>query len=129
MFEEEKKDYYHTDECKELIEKFLTICLPVTITPCVDIKRIKSECCGNPIITPNHHKNCCKSKEDGSCEFTIVQKMKVEIPIEFKAETKIDDPFVDCEFKKDWKDCDECIDKDHKEDCNHHDHKDYEDKK
>ena len=125
MFENEKKDYY-TDECKELIEKFLTICLPVTITPCVDVRRIKSECCGNPIITPNHHKNCCKSKEDGSCEFTIVQKMKVEIPIEFKAETKIDDPFVDCEFKKDLKDYDECKEKhDHEEDKDNKHHKDY----
>lgn len=127
MFENEKQDYYYTDECKELIEKFLTICLPVTITPCVDVKRIKSECCGNPIITPNHHKNCCKGKDDdGSCEFTIVQKMKVEIPLEFKAETKIDDPFVDCEFKKD---CEECKDKEHKDDCKIHDYKEYEDKK
>ena len=116
MFEEENKEHlFCTDDCKELIEKFLTICLPVTITPRVDVKRIKSECCGNPIITPNHNKNCCKGKEDGSCEFTIVQKMKVEIPIDFKADTKVDKPFVDCEFKKDWKDCDECKDKEHRE--------------
>ena len=103
MFEEENQ--YPDKNCIELIEKFLTICLPVTITPCIEVKQIKTETCGKPIITPTHGNNCCRGSENGVCEFTIVQKMKVEIPVEFDAKTTIDDPFVDCEFHKDKEDC------------------------
>lgn len=108
MFEQDIFDSSHGDnKCKELIEKFLTICLPVKIKPEVEVKQIKTECCGKAIIVPG--RGCChKCDEDGSCEFTIVQKMKIEIPVEFKTKTEINKPFVDCEFKKDEdKNCDE----------------------
>lgn len=135
MFEYDKKEYSFCDnDCKELIEKFLTIGLPVTITPCVKVKSIKAECCGNAIIVPKHE-TCCKTKDSDKCEFTIIQKMKVEIPVEFSAETLINDPFVDCEFRKDKKDDEKYDDKDghkdyneHKEDCDKcKEHKDYKD--
>ena len=117
MFEQDKIDVSLRDDyAKELIEKFLTICLPVKIIPCVEVKPIKAECCGKPIITPRHD-YCCKGSENGCCEFTIIQKMKVEIPVEFKTKTDIADPFVDCEFRKDDdkdkdKECDKCKGKD-----------------
>ena len=129
MFEYDKKEYSFCDnDCKELIEKFLTIGLPVTITPCVKVKSIKAECCGNAIIMPRHE-TCCQTKDNDKCEFTIIQKMKVEIPVEFSAETLINDPFVDCEFRKDKKDDykDEEY-KDYKDDHKEHkEHKDYAD--
>lgn len=101
----EKPDY---DCCKEIIEKFLTICIPVTVTPKVKTGRIKTECCGNPIISLKKHENCCKGmSDDECCKFTIIQKMKVEIPIDFDAMTKIDELFVDCEFKPDKDDYDD----------------------
>ena len=31
------------NDCRSIIEKFLTICLPVTTTPCVKIGKIKTE--------------------------------------------------------------------------------------
>lgn len=107
MFENEKKDYpdYHHDDCRSIIEKFLTICLPVTTTPCVKVGKIKTECCGDPIISLRKPDNC-KDMHDGCCKFTIVQKMKIEIPVDFEATTKIDDLFVDCEMKHDHHDCD-----------------------
>lgn len=101
MLDEEKNDCPHfDDDFKEIIEKFLTVCMNVSITPHIEVKPVKTERCGKPIITPGHgcdHKdNECKS-----CDFTIIQKMKVEIPIVFDAKTVIKDPFVDCEFYKD----------------------------
>ena len=96
------------DDCKSIIEKFLTIGLPVTTTPCVKLGKIKSECCGNPIISSKKFNTCCEEMKDGTCEFTIIQKMKVEIPLEFSTDTKIDDLFVDCEFKHDKCDLDKC---------------------
>ena len=117
MFDDGKVDYTkYDDDCRALIEKFLTICLPVTTTPCVKVGKIKSECCGNPIISSRKHDMCCEGMKDGCCKFTIIQKMKVEIPIDFEADTKIDDLFVDCEFKHEKHDCydDKC-------DCNKED--------
>ena len=89
------------NDCRSIIEKFLTICLPVTTTPCVKIGKIKTECCGNPIVSSRKHDMCCDEMKNGSCKFTIIQKMKIEIPVDFNADTKVDDLFVDCEFKHD----------------------------
>ena len=102
MYENENReppDYY--DDFNSIIEKFLTICLPVTTTPCVKVGKIKTECCGNPIVSARKHEKCCDEKNDGCCNFTIIQKMKIEIPVDFNANTKIEDLFVDCEFKAD----------------------------
>lgn len=100
MFENEKLGYpKYDDDCKTLIEKFLTICLPVTTTPSVKLGKIKTECCGNPIVSPRKFDKCCEEMKEGCCKFTIIQKMKIEIPIDFDADTKLDDLMVDCEFK------------------------------
>ena len=115
MFENEKMDYPKCDDdCRALIEKFLTVCIPVTTTPCVKVGKIKTECCGNPIIASKKHEKCCDDMKDGSCKFTIIQKMKIEIPIDFNAETKIDDFFVDCELKHDRDERDEKYDREEK---------------
>ena len=115
MFENENHNIPNNlGDYKYVIEKFLTICLPVNVKPCVDVKHVKTVCCGEPIITPKRGM-CCKGGENSGCEFTIVQKMKLEIPLEFSTETKIDKPFVDCEFKKD---CDD----DHKNNHDEHEH-------
>lgn len=109
MFENDKNEYHEHDfdkNCCSIIEKFLTICLPVTTTPNVCVGKIKTECCGNPIISLKRPDNCHKDMNDCHCKFTIVQKMKVEIPIDFSADTHIDDLFVDCELKPDCKECD-----------------------
>lgn len=113
MFENERKpEFPMFDDCyQSIIEKFLTICLPVTTTPCVKIGKIKTECCGNPIISSRKHENCCEEMKDGCCKFTIIQKMKLEIPIDFNADTKVDDLFVDCEFRPDRCDKDDKHDK------------------
>ncbi len=106
MFENEKierPDY--CDDCRSIIEKFLTICLPVTTTPCAKVGKIITECCGNPIVTAKRHDKCCEEAKDGCCKFTIIQKMKIEIPIDFNADTKIEDLFVDCELRPDKDEC------------------------
>lgn len=88
-------------DCKETIDKFVSIALPVKVTPEVDVRPVTTECCGRPIITPGKRHKCELGKENGDCEFIIIQKMKVEIPVKFKVKTDIDDPFVDCEVRKD----------------------------
>ncbi|MBQ9314031.1 MAG: hypothetical protein IJ220_03375 [Clostridia bacterium] len=89
-----------TNDDKEIIEKFLSVALPVKVTPSVDVKPVKAETCGRPIITSSRHGKCELGNKDGDCEFTIIQKMKIEIPVRFKVKTDMDDPFVDCEVKR-----------------------------
>ena len=106
MFENDyKENLDFCDDYRSIIEKFLTICLPVTTTPCVKVGKIKTECCGNPIISAKKHEKYCDDNNDGCCRFTIIQKMKVEIPIDFTAQTKVDELIVDCELKPDKEDC------------------------
>lgn len=99
MFDNDQKDYPMDYECRSIIEKFLTVCLPVTTTPKACVGKIKTECCGEPIISLKAPFKCCDELNNGCCNFTIVQKMKIEIPINFEANTKVDELFVDCEFK------------------------------
>ena len=105
MFDEENKkpndnellDFpIHFDE---VIKKFITLCVPVHVTPKVKIGKVKTERCGDPIITAKKHGICDDKKCDDGCHFNIVQKMKIEIPIDFDAHTKVDESFVDCELK------------------------------
>lgn len=88
----------------EVVEKFLSIALPVKVSPSVDVKPVKTEACGRPIITTSKHGKCDIGNKNGDCEFTIIQKMKVEIPVTFRIKTDIDDPCIDCEIRKE---CDE----------------------
>ena len=119
MYDDEKLGYpKYDDDCKALIEKFLTICLPVTTTPCVKVGKIKTECCGNPIVTPKKYEKCCDEMRDGTCKFTIIQKMKVEIPLDFDADTTIDDLMIDCELNHEKYDYDKYL----KCDCNKYDY-------
>ena len=101
MPNEEMLSFIPDDSCdNEIIEKFLSIALPVKVTPNVDVKPVKAETCGKPIITSNKHGKCELGNKDGECEFTIIQKMKIEIPVRFKLKTEVDDPFIDCEFRR-----------------------------
>lgn len=96
MFEEEKHDEFCTEErCDTKAYQSATICVPVTITPFAKVGEILTECCGKPEISHKYGK--CKGIENGNCKFTISQKIKVEIPVEFGANTTIGGTFVECE--------------------------------
>ena len=115
MFEEEKKT--NSDKCmptfpgidlpphlEEVIKKFITLCVPVQVTPKVKIGKVKTERCGEPIITAKPHGICNERKCEDGCHFHIVQKMKLEIPVEFDATTKVEESFVDCEIREEFGD-------------------------
>ena len=113
MFEEEKHDNNCTEEkCDTKAHQTATICVPVTVTPFAKIGTICTECCGRPMISDKH--GYCKGIENGSCKFTISQKIKVEIPVEFGANTTVGGTFVEC----DKMECDEHRDENIEE---HHD--------
>ena len=114
MFEEERQDEMHYDgeKCDTRALQTATVCVPVTIAPFAKVGTIVTECCGKPEVSQKHSK--CKGIENGSCKFTISQKIKVEIPVEFGANTTVGGTFVEC----DKMECDEHRDENIEE---HHD--------
>ena len=100
MFDEEILAFRpDSPEDTEIIEKFISVALPVKVTPSVDVKPVKAERCGRPIIIPGKQPRCEMGNRDGECEFTVIQKMKIEIPVRFKVRPEINDPYVDCEVR------------------------------
>lgn len=87
-----------------------TVCVPVTVKPCAEICKTKIRCIGCPKID----RKCCDDHshggrpdydhKNGTCTFTITQKICVEVPVKFKADADIGMPIVDC-GKADDKDC------------------------
>ena len=107
MFENEemKETCCPENNCVAKAHQVANVCVPITITPFANVGGIKTECCGKPVVS---FKPVCKGIENGSCKFTVSQKIKVEIPVEFGANTNVGGTFVECECKpydeddKDW---------------------------
>lgn len=60
----------------------LDVCVPITIEPYVNISEAVVECIEDPCIVPVP---CRTWNKNGTCKFTIAQKLCVMVPIEFKA--------------------------------------------
>ncbi|MCI8405019.1 MAG: hypothetical protein HFE49_08985 [Clostridia bacterium] len=69
-----------------------TACVPVSISPFADCGPICIECCGGPVIHSGGEP-CCGTV-CGRYEFTISQKMKINIPIAFGADVLIGETYV-----------------------------------
>lgn len=67
--------------CPATAYQAASVCLPVSVSPYVEIGDVIVHCSGSPIVTDIGEDRC----ECGTCTFTIRQNICVEIPIEFKA--------------------------------------------
>lgn len=80
--------------CEETVYQPLTVRVPVSVTPFVNLLDSARFRCGDPIIKPG----CLNlvAMEGESCIFTIMQNISVEIPIEFGATAEVGNPLADC---------------------------------
>ena len=100
--DENQIDIYCSEhECVTRAYQEAKVCVPVTVTPFANIGEITTECCGKATIS---RENNCRGKENKSCKFTISQKIKVEIPVEFGASTNVGGTFVDCDCSTEYED-------------------------
>jgi len=109
------------DECSVNAFQELDICVPVTIEPFVTLGDPVVECIDDPCITPVA---CHSWNRNGTCKFTVSQKLCVMVPIEFKATASSGTTSVCCGDASD-EDCQECDENggyEHqpKTPCNHH---------
>lgn len=103
----EEKKTQKTQTCPAVGSQTAMVALPVKVCPYSITGPAKIRCCGEPIVLPcSDH---CRGKVNGTCEFTISQKIKIEIPVEFGATVNVGDTYVECGCSKcedPKKDCD-----------------------
>jgi hypothetical protein len=90
--------------CSDKGEQMAEVCLPISVKPFANVGKIVVKCCGKAIIVPGT--NICKGTPDGNCDFTITQKICVEVPVEFGADVTPGDVHVAC----DGNNCENCED-------------------
>ena len=84
----------HERTCPAVGHQKVNVCVPVTITPFAHAGKPKTKCCGEPKITPGT--THCPGVKNGVCTFTLSQTLCIEVPVDFGANTKVGDTFVDC---------------------------------
>lgn len=80
--------------CPAVSTQSATVCLPVSLKPYAKTGEINVKCNGAPIVVCGC--SVCKGTPEGCCEFTISQKITVDIPVEFGADVNIGKVYTDC---------------------------------
>ena len=69
-----------------------TACVPVSISPFADPGPISIECCGSPVVRSGGEP--CYGIPNGHYEFTVSQKMRINIPIAFGVDIMVGETYV-----------------------------------
>lgn len=93
-FDEMKQHEIEKNSCPVVGRQIADVCKSVTVTPFAKTGMIRTKCCGDPVVTPGVA--TCFGRKNGSCSFTIKQRICVEVPVDFGARVETGDTFVDC---------------------------------
>lgn len=77
-------------ECTNISYQYAAVSLPVEIKPTAKMGEIEVECLGDPFM--ECRENRCKK----TCEVTILQNIRVRIPITYKVVACAGDATVEC---------------------------------
>lgn len=88
----QEKQSINVAACPVTASHEATACVPVSISPFADACTVDVECCGSPVIHSGDE-SCCGTL-NGSCEFTVSQKMRINIPIAFGADIIVGGTYV-----------------------------------
>jgi len=80
--ENDKKDSYHMQLCEKTTNKLFEVSVPVTVKPFAVPQKPEINCLGEAEVCPGH-RQCEGSRY---FEFTVIQKINVDIPIKFGAD-------------------------------------------
>jgi len=69
--------------CDRVSQQIVNVCLPVSVQPFATVGDIVTRCCGPATIIPGGE--VCPGIPNGHCDFTITQRVCVEVPVEFGA--------------------------------------------
>lgn len=91
------------NECSTTTTQHVNVCVPVEVKPFADVGKIKTQCVGKPVVA-----ECgkCEGEKNKTCKFTITQKIKVDIPVVFGADTETGEAHIKCKCDEPFcKDC------------------------
>ncbi len=82
------------EACSAIGSHKAKICLPVSVMPYAVTSPAIVNCCGETLICPEY-KCKCKGETTG-CNFVISQTLNIDIPVEFGANVKVGQTYVQC---------------------------------
>lgn len=82
-------------QCPATTEQELSVCVPVTVTPYAVVGTTVTRCVGTPIVRPGV--SVCPGVVNGSCQFTISQRLSVSVPVRFGARAVPGEHSVECD--------------------------------
>jgi len=90
-----QEDTKHRGGCSRVASQMATISQPVAVRPFAETRPVTIECFGNPVIEQTE---ACG--RPGGCQFVLIQRVRVEVPVEFGAAVRICEPQIECGFPK-----------------------------
>ena len=69
------------------------VSVPVTVRAFCQTEEAEVECMGRPFVIKNCHET--PGRPGAVSKFTVVQKLRVEIPMEYRAEAEVGEAYVD----------------------------------
>jgi hypothetical protein len=88
----DEKNCFEIQSCEKTVRKTFEISVPVTVTPFAVPEKPDVKCCGD--IDVRHGHSRCES-DGNKFEFTVTQRINIEIPIKFGAEVCLDKTCAD----------------------------------
>ena len=79
------------DDCVKTAYQYADVNIPVQLSPNVTVGDIEIECCDEPIV------NCCENRCQSSCDVTVVQKIRIKIPIHCEIDACAGKSFINCD--------------------------------
>ena len=80
--------------CEAIGYQDVNVSIPVTIKTFGEAGNAKTQCIGKAVVSSGCDNY--SEKNDGVCQFTISQKLRVEVPVIFGARAEIGEATVDC---------------------------------
>lgn len=95
-FDESETVYEGKDKagCSAVGYQDVNVCIPVTIKPFGEVGNAKTKCVGKAVVSSGCGK--CMGKPGDVCQFTISQKLRVEVPVVFGARAEVGETSIDC---------------------------------
>lgn len=106
-----------TETCPVTAYQRVQLCVPVSVHPFAKVGAIITKCCEDSVITVD---GFCEGTTDHDCNFTIKQRICIEIPVEFGADVNTGETLVLCEEAASDMD-EECDDEDDQDEDNDED--------
>lgn len=80
--------------CRRVLGQYARIRVPLTVTPQVSMGTVSTSCSGPPIIVSTG--SACGNNKNQSCRCTLIQDVRISVPVEFGADAVAGPHGVQC---------------------------------